>query len=364
MPAAPQHGPRPLPLFLNILWRETEGNPSLRLRAMEGLRRYQSAERPAPPPRPAPHAQIGATRLLHYGTGFDGAALARPDHAGKPAMARVPTLLVPSLVNPPYVLDLAEGQSLLRFLSEAGHDPWLVDWGTPEPEDAALTLAQHIEQRLVPLMARLPAPPVIVGYCLGGTMALGAASSAPVTGVATIATPWDFDGMDPAPRAEVAKLWTGAAPLCARLGYVPMEVLQSGFWNLDPARTIRKYAAFADMEPGSGAEHAFLALEDWANDGPPLTYGAATELFEQLYDANLSGLGAWHVGGGPVDIKALGCPTLSVRSTTDRIVPAAIAPDLEEQWTLALGHVGMIVGRRAADLLWHRLSAWLANLGA
>ncbi|WP_419723004.1 alpha/beta hydrolase [Sphingobium aquiterrae] len=355
MPAALQHGPRPLPLFLNILWRETEGDPALRLRAMEGLRRYQGANRPPRPPMPAASAQVGATKLLHYGSVKE----ATNDNR------RAPVLLVPSLVNPPYVLDLAEGQSLLRFLAHAGHDPWLINWGTPAQEDAALTLAQHVEQRLLPLIAKLPAPPVIVGYCLGGIMALGAAAIAAGTvAVATIAAPWDFGRMDDSARTQVASLWAEAAPLCQRLGYVPMEVLQSGFWSLDPARTVRKYAAFADMVPGSAAERAFLALEDWANAGPPLTYGAASELFEQLYGANSTGLGTWQVAGRPVLPESLACPTLAINSTTDRIVPAATAPILSEQWSLAQGHVGMIVGRRASEMLWNPLSRWLANLGA
>lgn len=358
MPAALQHGPRPLPLFLNILWRETEGDPALRLRAMEGLRRYQTAVRPPRAEMPAAHAQVRAARMLHYES---AERTAQRTEGGK---RRTPVVLVPSLVNPPHVLDLSEGQSLLRFLADAGHDPWLIDWGTPTKEDSALTLAQHVEQRLVPLIAKLPAPPVIVGYCLGGTMALGAALATETAAVATIAAPWDFDRMDDDARADVARLWAEAAPLCKRLGYVPMEVLQSGFWSLDPARTIRKYAAFADIEPGSPAERAFLVLEDWANAGPPLTYGAASELFEHLYGANSSGLGTWQVAGTPVRPEALACPTLSISSTTDRIVPAATAPLLSEQWSLEQGHVGMIVGKQASEVLWNPLSRWLANLGA
>src|SRR3546814_13425378 len=60
-----------------------------------------------------------------------------------------------------------------------------------------------------------------------------------------------------------------AKPVCERLGYVPMEVLQSGFWALDPARTIRKYAAFADLPEKSDEAQGFVRLEDWANEGAP-----------------------------------------------------------------------------------------------
>src|SRR3546814_13235785 len=76
-----------------------------------------------------------------------------------------------------------------------------------------------------------------------------------------------------------------------------MEVLQSGFWALDPARTIRKYAAFADLPEKSDEAQGFVRLEDWANEGAPLTYAAGCDLFERLYRANETATGQWRVGG-------------------------------------------------------------------
>ncbi|MGZ8998291.1 MAG: hypothetical protein ACXW2T_05470, partial [Allosphingosinicella sp.] len=43
--AAPQHRPRPLPLFLDMLRSETAAKPDRMSRALAGLRRYQEAER-------------------------------------------------------------------------------------------------------------------------------------------------------------------------------------------------------------------------------------------------------------------------------------------------------------------------------
>ena len=252
---------------------------------------------------------------------------------------------------------------MLREMAAAGHDAYLVDWGAPAREDAQLGLDGHVTDRLLPLLAALPRPPVLVGYCLGGTLAIAAAMLRSVTAVATIATPWDFAGFADADRAEIGLLWQRARLLCERLGYVPMEVLQSGFWAMDPARTIRKYAAFADMEQGTDAERAFLAVEDWANGGPPLTVAAGRDLFDGLYAANLSGEGKWTVGGRGIRPGDIACPSLSIASTTDRIVPAAAAPPLAERRALSLGHVGMIVGSRAPEMLWNPLSHWVSTHG-
>ena len=272
-------------------------------------------------------------------------------------------VFVPSLINPPQVLDLSPERSMLRHMAAAGHQPYLVDWGTPSAADATLDLEGHVTARLLPLLAALPRPPLLVGYCLGGTLALGAAALHPVAGVVALATPWRFDIFSEADRDTVANSWQLARPLCERLGYVPMEVLQAGFWTLDPARTIRKYADFASLPAGSDRERAFLALEDWANAGPPLSHAAGRDLFEQLYESNVTGESRWRIEGTLVDPQALPCPTLSVRSLTDRIVPADSAPQLRDNMDLRLGHVGMVVGGGAPAALWQPLSEWLCSHG-
>lgn len=249
-------------------------------------------------------------------------------------------------------------------MGAAGHDSYLVDWGTPSAQDATLGLDGHVTKRLLPLIAALPRPPILVGYCLGGSLALGAAALHPFPAVATIAGPWHFDAFAPADIDLIASLWRGAKPMCERIGYVPMEVLQSGFWAMDPVRTIRKYAAFADVAPGSDAERAFLSVEDWANGGAPLTFAAGRDLFEHFYANNISGSGRWQIDGQTVDPAALSCPTLSIVSTSDRIVPAAAGPRLREERHFALGHVGMVVGGRAPAMLWEPLSLWLSSHGA
>jgi mannose-6-phosphate isomerase-like protein (cupin superfamily) len=45
-----------------------------------------------------------------------------------------PLLLVPSLINRHYVLDLMPGKSFAESLVAAGHDVFVIDWGTPEDE--------------------------------------------------------------------------------------------------------------------------------------------------------------------------------------------------------------------------------------
>ena len=60
----------------------------------------------------------------------------RPE--GAPAGGGLPLLLVPSMINRWYVLDLRRGASMADALVRAGIDTFCLDWGTPEDEDRYL----------------------------------------------------------------------------------------------------------------------------------------------------------------------------------------------------------------------------------
>jgi polyhydroxyalkanoate synthase len=342
--AAPQHRPRPLPLFLAMLRSETANDAARMGRALQGLRAYQEAAREAGPKPPAAVAEVFGATLRDYGG------------------SGAPVVFVPSLINPPSILDLAEDNSLLRWLAaEGGVRPLLADWGWDVAARRDLSVAGHVTQVLLPLLEALGEPAALVGYCLGGTMALGAAARAPeqVRGVATIAAPWRFAGFPDAARAMLARLWAGTEATAGRLGMLPMEALQSAFWSLDPARTVAKFEAFAAMAPDSAGARAFVRLEDWANDGPPLPYAAAKELFERFFEDDATGRGDWLLP----EPRALPCPVLEIVSTSDRIVPAATAAGAGERIATARGHVGMVVGGSAREVLWAPLARWLKALG-
>ena len=324
-----------------MLRSETDGDPERLGRALEGLRAYQEAEREAGPAPPPAVAEVRGARLRDYGG--DGP----------------PAVFVPSLINPPSILDLAEDNSLLRWLAaKGGVRPLLVDWGWEPAARRDLSVAGHVEEVLLPLLAALGAPAALVGYCLGGTMALAAAAGSGAPGVATIAAPWRFSGFPEEARTMLARLWEGTKDTAERLGVLPMEALQSAFWSLDPSRTVAKFEAFAGMAPGSAEARAFVRLEDWANDGPPVPYAAAKELFEGFFRDDATGRGEWLLP----DPGALPCPVLEIVSTTDRIVPAATAAAAGERIETARGHVGMVVGGSAKEVLWRPLAEWLGAL--
>jgi polyhydroxyalkanoate synthase len=319
-------------LFLEMVRMVARDDPRTARAALEGLTRYERAKRPPPTPPKPELARAGPACLR--------------DHGGSGA----PAILIPSLINPPGILDLDAETSLAAAVAAMGRRALLLDWGAADAR-SGLSVAGHVTELLLPLMAEIGDPPALLGYCLGGTMALAAASLTPVERVVTIAAPWHFSSYPPESRATLAQLWRSAQPAAEQLGALPMEVLQGAFWSLDPQRTVRKFAEFAALEVDSEAAARFVALEDWANEGEPLPFPAARELLEDLFGADLSGRGEWQVGSRSVQ-ERLDVPTLHCTASRDRITPAATAaagPSIQ----IAAGHVGMVIGSARAQLHAH-----------
>jgi polyhydroxyalkanoate synthase len=316
-------------LFLELLREVSERDPDLARNALTGLRMYETAERtPALPPSPE------AARV-------NGACLR--DHGGKGP----PVVLIPSLINPPNILDLDSETSLTAAIVGMGRRTLLLDWGTAS-ERSGLSVAGHVESLLHPLLRSIGEPAALVGYCLGGTMAIAAANLAACERVVTLAAPWNFALYPETSRNALRDMWLHSQAAARDLAALPMEVLQAAFWSLDPERTVRKFAQFAALDPNGAEARRFIQLEDWANEGEPLPYVAATELIEDLFERDLAGTGQWRVGGKAITDR-LSVPALHLTADHDRIAPASTAP-AGRKVGIASGHVGMIVGSARSRL--------------
>ena len=310
----------------------------------------------------------GTTRLLDYGRAHLDAP-ARSKTAGGATLP--PVLVVPSLINRGYILDLTADCSLMRWLAAAGLRPFLVDWDRPGAEERSFTLTDYIagrlEQALDAVIAETGVRPLVIGYCMGGLLALALAlrRQADLAGLALLATPWDFHSDDDAQGALAAAALPGLAPLLEIHGELPVDVIQSLFASLDPQLVARKFIAFARLDPASPKAATFVALEDWLNDGVPLAAPVARECLGGWYGDNSPAEGRWRIAGRPIDPRALDLPSLHLIPAQDRIVPPGSALALAEAvpgaeaMTPRLGHIGMVVSAGAREQVWRPLAAWL-----
>lgn len=300
----------------------------------------------------------GTTRLLDYSLpGATGGAV----------------LVVPSLINRAYILDLTARRSLMRYLGQKGMRPFLVDWDAPGEEEKSFTLTDYIAGRLggaLDAVLERAGPPALVGYCMGGLLALGLGllRQDDVRGLALLATPWDFHQPTDAQGRMVQSLQQMLEDAIAFQGELSVDLLQVLFTSIDPRGADKKFRAFASMTQKSAKARDFVALEDWLNDGVALAGPVARECLFGWYGDDEAVRGRWQLAGRPVEPKDFTKPSLAMIPIKDRIVPPASALALAQSLAkcrirpVAAGHIGMMTGSRAKTDIYGYLLRWLKRV--
>lgn len=291
--------------------------------------------------------------------------------AGSAGLGGSPLLLVPSLINRWYVLDLREGASLAAALTRAGIDTWCLDWGIPEDEDRYLAWDQVLDRlaRAMRLVRRHTGAERIglLGYCMGGTLA-GIATALWPEHVATLinlAGPFDFS-QSGLLGTMVDPRWFDVEAVAAAGNVKPMQ-MQSGFVALRPTLQMGKWVNYLDRAHDPRARAAFDALEEWSSDNIPFPAAAYETYIRELYQENRLIAGTHHVRGRRVDLSTIRCPVMTIAAEQDTICPLASARGLndrvgsteKELLVVPGGHVGAVVGSRAEAVLYPAIASWV-----
>jgi polyhydroxyalkanoate synthase len=304
----------------------------------------------------------GTARLYH----FRGAA-------GRPAEAGPPVLLVPSVINRWYVLDLRPGFSLAEALVAAGHDVYCLDWGMPEDEDRHLEWPEYQRRlgRAVRAVKRRSGHARIglLGYCMGAILCgiYAAQHAGDIAAFVNLAGPFDFTeagflGHMTNPR------WFDVEAISAAGNVVPPQ-MQSGFTAMRPTAQLAKVVNFWDRAAwDTEAREAFEALEAWAGDNIPFPAAAYQTYIGELYQKNLLVKGEHYVNGERVDLGQIKCPVLTIGTDRDTICPLPAAAALngvvgstdKELFVITGGHVGAVVGTKAPKVLYPKIAQFFS----
>lgn len=294
------------------------------------------------------------------------------DGAPEAAATAPVVLLVPSLINRAYILDLMPGRSLVDYLAARGIRPLLLDWNAPGEAEREFDIADYVINRICPAIdfaadAFSRAPLHLAGYCMGGTLSVAAARRKldRIKSFIAIASPWDFHaefGGEAKALFEQREMW---ANILAGFGELPVDLLQTLFASLDPNLGLRKFRKFAEMDMATNAAQEFVAIEDWLNDGYPLAQHVAADVFDKWYGRNEPPSMRWVVDGEIIRPQDITIASLIAVPKTDKIVPRPSALALASALPSATvitppsGHVGMMAGRKAQDGLWRQLGDWI-----
>lgn len=318
------------------------------------------AARPAPRLAPTPRSTVateGTAALYRFG-------------AEAPTI-RTPLLLIPSLINRWYVMDLRPGASLVEALVNAGLDVWCLDWGAPEDEDRHRSWTDVLDRlrRMVGIVLRRSGAErvAVLGYCMGGTLTAihAALHPARIAALATLAAPIDFEkgGLL---RCMVRPPDFDADAIADAGNVAPMQ-MQAGFVALRPTLDLQKLMSLPDLIGDARAQESLQALDTWAGDNIPFPGEAYRTYITELYQQNALIRREHRVRGQVVDLRAIRAPVCAIVADRDSICPPAAATALLEHvgtqdvTTLRVpgGHVGAVVGSRASREMYPALIAWL-----
>jgi len=324
-----------------------------------GLLRYQDSDYKRNVEEPASIWRHGSARLLDYG-------------ASAPVDAPM-ALFVPSLINRYYILDLEEERSLLRYIASQGIYPLVLDWGEPGDAEKKFGCEDYVAvlHSAIDFMHGMSKQKVaLVGYCMGGVLALAAAqlNTKKISGLALLATPWDFHCREFAPFVVDKKWLPMVESMIGAKEHLPARMIQSLFYMTDPWVFEQKFRRFAGLKADSRAAKDFIALEHWVNDGVPMTARVARDCLIGWVQENQLMKGGWQVAGKNIDPKKIKILTFIAMPKSDHVVPydcaaplAAMMPHAETIYPGA-GHVGMIVGSNARRELWQPLAEWIKDI--
>ncbi len=290
-------------------------------------------------------------------------------------------IILPSLINRPYVLDLGRGRSLLRALLGWGYEVQLIDWGTPGQYDFDLGLESFLEDRLLPawqaadagsrFVQRHPdAAPHLIGHCLGGVLALlAAARRAPHARLTLLTTPIDPFATQGQPDT-LLQAWAkhpsfDFRKLGRQLDTLPWPILQASFQLLRPASQLQRWRQILKSWPDPAQREAWLQMEIWSNDGVSVPGELMADLIEKVYrERSLAGTNAH---GSWQRIRELHGEVHALIGLDDHIVPEPCASAIEAllpKTQIRLhrargGHLGALLSRRSRETIWPEI--WATN---
>jgi polyhydroxyalkanoate synthase len=301
----------------------------------------------------------GRFNLLHYKSEHS------PEH-------KTPLLVVYSLINRHYIMDLLPDVSVIKNLQRQGFDIYATDWGTPTSCDKDLSLETYAEEYVKNAVEKIKEitssdKVSLFGYCWGGLFALIYTSTHQenVKNLILHATPVDIDK-----DKTIIENWTShldADNLVNVFGNIPGWLVNLAFLFRNPIEAMLKYPRYFS-EPRSRDEIIqFFAIETWLYDSTPIIGEVYREIIDQVYRKNLLIKNQMKVGPDIINLKNITVPFLDIVGTNDDLVPPSASISIinaigsidKKLIEFPTGHVGLCVSQTAHEKLWPEVGEWI-----
>lgn len=303
----------------------------------------------------------GRFKLLHY-------------KSEDTIMHKTPILVIYSLINRHYILDLLPKISVIKNLQRQGFDIYTTDWNNPTSYSHDLTLETYAEEYVEYAVEKIKEisgskKVSLLGYCWGGIFALIYAAMYPqnVKNLILHATPTDIEKEETTIENWTAHL--NVNNLIDAFGNVPGWFLNLAFFLRNPVEMLLKYPKYFSEPRNLDEIKQFFAIETWLYDSIPIIGEIYREIVEQVYRNNLLIKNKMKVGNDIINLKNITMPVLNIVGTEDDLVPPSASKSVidvigstdKKLIEFPTGHVGLCISRNAHEKLWPEVGKWLST---
>jgi polyhydroxyalkanoate synthase len=290
-----------------------------------------------------------------------------------------PLLLVYALINKPFIFDLAPGRSFIEYMLERGFDIFLLDWGSPGPEDRKISFDDYVTQylyRAVRKVQRISGAKELslLGYCLGATLTVifaGLYPEVPIRNIILLTAPLDFSSQ---PEGSMA-VWLeedrlDVDRLVNTLGNVPGEMIRHWAKLLKPMENfVGVYVNLWKMLDDEAAVWGWQAINRWVEDVVPVAGEAFRQFVKEYVRENQLVKGEHIVNGRLVDLTLIRASLLNIVAEYDHLVAQSqsesimklVSSEDKELKVIPSTHVGIMISSRAKYKLWPEVADWLSE---
>lgn len=285
---------------------------------------------------------------------------------------QTPLLVVFATVNRPEILDLFPERSFIGGLLENGMDVYLLDWGYPDINDAAISIDDFVAEYLkscVDFICETSELPQInlLGICQGGVITLSyTALHNTIKNLVLISTPIDFHTKENVISHMFNKL--DVDDLISLTKNLSGLWLTNFFISLRPFELVgKKYLRFIDHVDDEAFVQRFLRVEKWLYDAPDQTGASFKQLVTQLYQENQLLHGKFTINDKEVNLAKVKIPVLNVMASEDEIVPVSASKCLKQmigsddyhEEMFKSGHIGIYVSDKVGEAMPRQIATWL-----
>ncbi len=271
---------------------------------------------------------------------------------------KTPIVLVYSIVNQPFILDLAPGASVIEGFVQEGYDVYLIDFGIPGYEDKDFTMndyiTKYIQKGVQRALSHSEAKEItLIGYCLGGTLAAmytGIAKE-PIKNLILTVAPFDFSAY------PIFDQWFKALKnerfdiehLVDSIGLIPAPLVEAGVRLLTSPIYYSPYLSLLNRAYDEAYMKRWQRFNNWTKSHIPFPGATLKQLLNDFVKENKLLNGTLQIEGENLDLRNIHSNLLVIASKYDRLVPEAMVQPIMDlvsssdktYHVLEAGHAGI-----------------------